>query len=595
MPFKTYSNVYQMLCDTVQKYPEQPAYRWFEENNEEKSVTWQQYNDQVKDVAKSLIALGLKKDDKFNIISYSSYPWVLTDMAGMSIGAVTVGIYQSNLPKDCAFIINHCDSVLIFAENDEQLAKLMEIRDQIPNVRKVVMFNGADSNDEWVISYETFLKFGKDISDEVFDMRCQAVMADDTAGIIYTSGTTGIPKGAVITHDNICFTAQSVLDATKIIDGWDMFLFLPLAHVFARTCVNTAMFTGCRTTFARSIKTLVEDFKVAAPHWFVSVPRIFEKIHTKVISDVEAKGGMTEKIFNWACTVGSQVSRCKVKKQDIPLGLGLQYNLAKKLVFSKIDKALGGNVQWCICGAAPLNPDIARFFHAAGILILEGLGMTEDTSFSHVNRPDNYNFGAVGPPGPGVEHKLDEDGEVLLYGRSVMKAYYKMPQETFDSFSQDGWLKTGDLGEIDENNVLKITGRKKDLIITSGGKNIAPSAIERLMGSSKYIHQICVVGEKRKYLSAVVTLDKENITDYAKAQGIGYSMYENLFTNEKVVALINEEVANKNKSLPSFEALKQVTIVPEFTIDNDMMTPTFKIKKNIIMDRYKDEIEKMYM
>ena len=373
------------------------------------------------------------------------------------------------------------------------------------------------------------------------------------------------------------------------------FLFLPLAHVFARTCVNTAILTGNRTTFARSIKTLLEDFKLAAPHWFVSVPRIFEKIHTKVISGVEAKGGIAEKIFHWACGVGSQISKLKVKKQPIPFGLNLKYKLARKLVFSKIDEALGGNVQWCISGAAPLSPDIARFFHAAGLLILEGVGMTEDTSFSHVNRPDNYDFGVVGPPGPGVEHKLDDDGEVLIYGRNVMKEYYKMPEETFYTFSPDGWLKTGDIGEIDQNNVLKITGRKKDLIITSGGKNVAPSAIEGLMCTSKYLNQICVVGEQRKYLSAIVTLDEENIKAFAQEQGIAWSDYSELLVNEKVVALINEEVAKKNKELPSFETLKKVTIVPEFTIDNEMMTPTFKIKKNIIMEQYKEEIEKMYV
>ncbi len=595
MSFKDYSSVYQMVRETVDKYADQPAYRWFEQDHVEKSVTWRQHNDRVKQVAKSLMALGLEKDDKFNIISYSCYPWVLTDMAGMSIGAVTVGIYQSNLPKDCEYIINHSDAVVIFAEDHTQLAKLMEIRDQIPNVRKVIMFNGDDGEDDWVISYKTFLELGKDISDDEFDRRSQAVTADDAAGIIYTSGTTGVPKGAVLTHDNICFTAQSVFRSAEFTDGWDMFLFLPLAHVFARTCVNTAILTGNRTTFARSIKTLLEDFKLAAPHWFVSVPRIFEKIHTKVISDVEAKGGVTEKIFNWACNVGSEISKLKVKKQPIPFGLNLQYKLARKLVFSKIDEALGGNVQWCISGAAPLSPDIARFFHAAGLLILEGVGMTEDTSFSHVNRPDNYDFGVVGPPGPGVEHKLDDDGEVLIYGRNVMKEYYKMPEETFYTFSPDGWLKTGDIGEIDGNNVLKITGRKKDLIITSGGKNIAPSAIEGLMCTSKYLNQICVVGEKRKYLSAIVTLDEENIKAFAQEQGIAYSEYKDLLTNEKVVALINEEVAKKNKELPSFETLKRVTIVPEFTIDNEMMTPTFKIKKNIIMDQYKDEIEKMYV
>ena len=596
MQFKDYQNVYEILCETVEKYADDSAYRWFNDDLTEVSVTWKEYDAQVKRVAKSLMALGLEKEDKFNILSYTCYRWVLTDMAAMSIGAVTVGIYQSNLPKDCGYIITHSDSVLVFAEDEAQLAKLREIREEIPNVRRVILLKGDAPAEEkdWVITYEAFLELGADISDEALQQRVDGVKANDPAGIIYTSGTTGVPKGVVLTHDNIAFTAQSVFNSAKFVDGEDMFVFLPLAHIFARTCVNSAILTGNRTTFARSINTLMDDFRLAAPHWFVSVPRIFEKIHTKVISGAEAKGGIALKIFNWACRVGAEVSHCKVYKIPIPFTINLQYKLARKLVFSKIDEALGGNVKWCISGAAPLNPEIARFFHAAGLLILEGIGMTEDTSFSHVNRVDNYNFGVVGPPGAGVKHKLDEDGEVLIYGRNVMKEYYKMPDATVDTFTPDGWLRTGDIGEIDENDVLKITDRKKDLIITSGGKNIAPSAIEGLMATSKYLNQVCVVGEKRKFLSAIVTLDEENIKAYAADEKIAYTDYNMLIKHEKVVDLINQEVAKKNKTLPSFETLKKVTIVPEFTIDNKMMTPTFKIKKNIIMDHYKDEIEKMY-
>lgn len=596
MEFKDYRSVHEMLCETVEKYADDPAYRWFDDDLKASSVTWKEYRDQVKQVGKSLMALGIEKGEKFNILSYTCYRWVLTDMAGMSIGAVTVGIYQSNLPKDCGYIIDHSDSVVVFAEDENQLAKLREIRSEIPNIRKVILFKGdpAAEDGDWVISYDAFLELGKEVTDSAYEDRVNTVTSEDPAGIIYTSGTTGVPKGAVLTHDNIAFTAQSVFNAAKFNDGEDMFVFLPLAHVFARTCVNSAILTGNRTTFARSINTLMEDFKLAAPHWFVSVPRIFEKIHTKVISGVEAKGGLSEKIFRWACRIGAEVSNCKVYKIPIPLTIDLQYKLARKLVFSKIDEALGGNVKWCISGAAPINPEIAKFFHAAGLLILEGIGMTEDTSFSHVNRQDSYNFGVVGPPGPGIQHKLDEDGEVLIYGRNVMKEYYKMPEATIDTFTADGWLRTGDIGEIDENDVLKITDRKKDLIITSGGKNVAPSAIEGLMATSKYINQVCVVGEKRNYLSAIVTVDEENVRAFAANEGIDVADYETLLKHEKVVALINGEIEKRNKELPSYETLKKITIVPEFTIENKMMTPTFKIKKNVIMAQYKDEIEKMY-
>jgi len=596
MQFRDYQGVHQMLCETVDEHTSKEAYRWFDDNAVPASVTWNEFYQQVKQAAKSLMALGVKKGDKVNILSYTNYRWVLTDMANMSIGAATVGIYQSNLPKDCRYIIDHCDAVVVFAEDEKQVAKLLEIRAEIPDIRKVIMLKGDMPSNDWIISYETFLELGKDIPDDEFQGRTAQVTSDDLAGIVYTSGTTGLPKGVMLTHDNITSTAQSVFHSGNFDGGEDNFLFLPLAHVFARTCSYAALFTGHRTTFARSINTLLDDFKLASPHWFVSVPRIFEKIYTRVVSDVEAKGGMTEKVFNWALAVGETVSKYKVAQQPIPPMTQLKYRIATKLVFSKIHKALGGKVQWCISGGAPLSPDIARFFHAAGLLILEGLGMTENTSFSNVNRFDKYDFGVVGPPGEGLFHKIADDGEVLFKGRNVMKGYYKMPEETRDNFTEDGWLRSGDLGELLAGNVLKITGRKKELIITSGGKNVAPSAIEGLMGTSKYINQVCVVGDQRKFLSAIVTLDEENIKAYAQEKGFfnGRNGSEELLKHEEIVRLIDGEVARKNKELPSFETLKKVAIVPEFTIENKMMTPTFKVKKNVIMDNYQKDIENMY-
>ncbi len=594
MQFKDYANFHEMLAETIDKYGPDQAYRWFDKEGIATSITWQEFYDQVKTVSKSLMALDVEKGDKVNILSYTCYEWILTDAANMSIGIGTVGIYQSNLPQDCEYIINHSDSVLIFAEDQTQLDKLLEIRNNLPNVKKVILFKGKAKVDDWVITFDEFLALGKDVDDKALEERIAQVTSKDTAGLVYTSGTTGVPKGVVLTHDNITYTCQSVYNSASFYEGEEMFVFLPLAHVFARTCCYTAIRTGNRTSFARSIDTLLEDFTLAAPHWFVSVPRVFEKIYSKIISGAEAKGGVAEKIFNWACSVGSEISTCKLNKQPVSLGLGLKYKLATKLVFSKIHKALGGNVKWCISGAAPLNPDIAKFFHAAGLLILEGVGMTENTSFSNVNRPDNYDFGVVGPPGAGISQKLGDDGEVLYSGRNVMKEYYKMPDETAKTFTEDGWLKTGDIGEIDENNVLKITDRKKDLIITAGGKNIAPSRIEGIMATSIYFNQVCVVGDKRKYLSAVVTLDEVNIKNYADTHGIAYETMADLIDHPDIKSLIDSEREKKNKLLPSFETIKKVIVVPEFTIENAMMTPTFKLKKNIILEKYEQEIDTMY-
>lgn len=594
MSIKDYANYHEMLLETIHRCGPQDAFRWFDGDGKATTINWQTFYEQVKTVGKGLVALGIERGDKVNILSYTCYRWVLTDVANMSIGAATVGIYQSSLATDCEYIINHSDGKIIFAENSKQLTKLLEIRSRIPHITKVILFSGEPPDDEWIITYEEFLERGKDVDDTSFFTRTGEVTADDTAGIVYTSGTTGVPKGVVLTHDNITFTCQSVENSGTFYDGEDMFVFLPLAHVFARTCCNSAIKLGNCTSFARSIETLSEDFMLASPHWFISVPRVFEKIHNRIIAGVEEKGGATKKLFNWAVDIGSQVSTHKVEKRPIPFGLDLQYKLATKLVFSKVHKALGGRVKWCISGAAPLNPDIARFFHAAGLLILEGLGMTENCSFTNVNRQENYTFGSVGPPGKWVSQKIGEDGEVLFKGRNVMKEYYKMPKETADSFTEEGWLRTGDIGTIDENDFLRITDRKKDLIITSGGKNIAPSKVEGILATSIYLNQVCVVGEKRNFLTAVVTVNEISVASFAEKNNIAYKTSEDLINHPDVVALINAEIAEKNKGLASFETVKKVVIVPEFTVENKMMTPTFKLKKSRIIQKYNDHIEQLY-
>ncbi len=595
MQFKDFQNVQHMLQETVDRLPDQAAYQWIFDDGSMESVSWSEFDAQRRRAAKSLVALEIGKNDKACILSYTCYRWVLTDVALMSIGAVTVGIYQSNLPKDCRYIIDHSDAVLVFAENHEQLAKVLEIRDQIPKVRKVVLFGGTPpAGDDWVITYEEFLELGHDVPDEALEGRASMVAAEDPAGIVYTSGTTGVPKGAVLTHDNITFTAQSVFHSADIRAGDNTLLFLPLAHIFARTCAYATLFSGSTVTCARGLDTVAEDFKIAQPDWFPSVPRIYEKVYSKIISGAEAKGGLALKIFRWACAVGAEVSDLKQRKQSVPAITALKYGLATKLVFSKVHAALGGRVRWCISGAAPLNPDIGRFFHAAGVLILEGIGMTENTSFTNVNRIDNFRFGWVGPTGPGIEQKTAEDGEVMYRGRNVMKEYYKMPAETAETLTADGWQYTGDLGEIDDEGFLRITGRKKDLIVTAGGKNVAPSAIEGAIATSTFVSQVCVIGDRRKYLTALITLDPENVGDFAGENGISFESLADLHHHPKILGLIESEIDKKNKDFASYETVKKFRIVDEFSIENGMLTPTLKVKRNIAMERFDDLIDGMY-
>jgi long-chain acyl-CoA synthetase len=340
--------------------------------------------------------------------------------------------------------------------------------------------------------------------------------------------------------------------------------------------------------------TIIEDIKVARPHFFCSVPRGYEKVYAKVVSGAESKGGLALKIFKWALDTGYEMSDRIIAGNPIRAGLKFRYAMADRLVFSKLKAALGGRIRFCISGAAPLEPSIARFFHAAGILILEGIGMTENMSYSHVNRVDNFRFGWVGTPGAGIEQSISDDGEFLIRGRNVMKGYYKMPAETAEVITPDGWLRTGDLGQIGSDGFLRITGRKKDLIITSGGKNIAPSAIEGLMITSKYINQFCVIGDRRNYLTALVTVDADTVKEYAAGKNIAFSALQDLIANEKIIRLIHDEIQEKNRSLASFESIKKFTIVPEFTIDNDELTPTMKIRRSMIVEHYRDAIAAMY-
>jgi long-chain acyl-CoA synthetase len=594
MEIRDFRNVHEMLKETVDRYGDRVAYRSIFDNGEMDATSWNEFYEQVRRAAKSLIALGVGKDHKANILSYSNYRWVLTDLAMASIGSCAVGIYHSLLGKDVAHIVNHSDGVLVFAEDDAQLSKLMEIRAEIPNVRKVILFSGTKPADDWVITYEEFLELGADVADEALETRIADVEAGDVATIVYTSGTTGVPKGAVLTHDNLTFTAQSVHHSFNTKDGDVTLLFLPLAHVFARTCVFSAIHMGATTVFARRMDTIAEDFRIARPHWFPSVPRVYEKVHTKIISGAQTKGGLALKIFNWACRVGLQVSDLKVAKKPIPPLLGLKYGLATKLVFSKVQEALGGRVRWCISGAAPINPDIARFFHAAGVLIVEGIGMTENTSFTNINRYDNYRFGWVGPTGPGIEQKTLDDGEVLYRGRNVMREYYKMPAETAETLTPDGWQHTGDLGEIDDKGFLKITGRKKDLIVTAGGKNVAPSAIEGLIATSKFISQVCVIGDRQKFLTALITVDGDNVKAFAEERSIETTSLDDLLKNQEVNDLIRSVVEEKNTELASFETIKDFRLLDEFSIENGLLTPTLKVKRNVAMERFADVIGEMY-
>ncbi|KAA3659126.1 MAG: long-chain fatty acid--CoA ligase [Calditrichaeota bacterium] len=587
-------SVYQLFKRISTEQADQIAYK-YKKDGAWVDKTWKETETDCREISKSLLALDVEHGDKVNILSNTRYEWVALDFGIVAIGGATVGIYASNLAEDCAYIINHSDAKVIFVENQEQLDKIVAVRNQIEKLEHVVLIEGVPSDPDSALTWEMFLAKGNDVVDEKFNERSGKVEKNDLAALVYTSGTTGVPKGVMLSNGNLLFASLSSGQCLPLDNTQITLLFLPLAHVFARLIIHFCMRGGCAVAFAEGMDTIVENLKEIRPHFFASVPRIYEKVYEKITTGAEDAGGLKEKIFNFALSTGEAVSELKQKKQPIPGGLAFKNKIADKLVFAKIKAALGGRVIFAISGAAPLNIIVAKFFHACGINILEGLGMTENTSFSNVNRIDDNKFGTVGQPGPDIEQKIAEDGEVLFRGENVMMGYYKNSEATAETIDKDGWLYTGDIGEIDSDNFLKITDRKKDLIITAGGKNIAPQRVEKVISSSRYINQVVAFGDKKKFLSAVMTLDKEQVESWAIAQGVKFETWDDLLKTEPLVALINTEIEKQNQLLASFESIKKMIILPnEFTIESGELTPSMKIKRKVVLDRYKEQLEALY-
>ncbi|MBD3868180.1 MAG: long-chain fatty acid--CoA ligase [Acidobacteria bacterium] len=590
----SYASIHEMFRSVCEANPDKVAYRrkmageWI-------SVTWKEQSATCDRVSRALMALGLNRGDRVCVLSNTRLEWVQADFGINSPGFVTVGIYPSNLAEDCAYIIEHCGGRAIFVENTDQLDKLMTVRDRTDTLEHYIMFDGPSNRSRNVLSWDDFLALADEVEAERFHTMASAVARDDLAALVYTSGTTGNPKGVMLSHGNLLFASDSVSEALPIEDYFETLLFLPLAHVFARLIAYVCVRNALPLAFAEGIPQVGENLKEIRPHFIASVPRIFEKVYDKITSGVQEAGGVKEKLFNWAIGVGMEAGKYRQAGKPLPGMLGFKHKLANKLVFAKIHAALGGRLQWAISGAAPLSKTIGEFFHACGILLLEGLGMTENTSFSNVNRSDHYKFGTVGKVGPGIEMKLAEDGEILFRGEHVMQGYYRSAEATAEAIDSDGWLYTGDIGEIDDEGFLKITDRKKDLIITAGGKNIAPQRVEQALKLSKYINQIVAYGDRRKYLTALVTLEVENVKAWAAESGLSYGDPSELCTRPEVQELVEAEIESFNRNLASFETVKKIRILPgEFTVESGELTPSLKIKRKVVLGNYQALLDEMY-
>ena len=589
-----FESLYQVFWDVASTHADKVAYQ-YKLDGHWVDVTWNDVGQAVSAASKSLMKLGVFKGDRVSILSQTRLEWVMADFGIVCGGGVTVGIYHSNLAQDCAYVVEHSDSEVIFVENAVQLEKILSVRAELPKLRHIIAFEGPSDAANHVLSWDDFLRQGQGVSDEQAKERGSELRGDDLASLVYTSGTTGVPKGAMITHRNLIFTSDSAGEVIYLEPHYNTLLFLPLAHVFARLIAYCCMRRAIRVAFAEDITKLGENIKETRPYFLPSVPRVYEKVYDKIISGVEEAGGVKQKLFNWAVGVGYEVSRLQQRKQPIPFGLSLKHGLANRLVLHKIQAALGGRLVYAISGAAPLNKTIAEFFHACGVLILEGIGMTENTSFTNVNEIEHNKFGTVGRVGPNIEMRLAEDGEVLFRGDNVMKGYFKSPEATAETIDTDGWLHTGDIGEIDADGYLKITDRKKDLIVTAGGKNVAPQRIERIMRTSHYVAQCVAYGDKRKYITALITLDPETIADWARSRELDPDDTAALAAHFKTHELIRGEIERLNEQLASFETIKDFHVLPrDLTIEDGELTPTLKIKRKVVIERYGEQLEALY-
>jgi long-chain acyl-CoA synthetase len=433
------------------------------------------------------------------------------------------------------------------------------------------------------------------VTDARLDEIGRQIAPDDLASLVYTSGTTGVPKGAMITHANLVFTANAASKVLSIEPHFCTLLFLPLAHVFARMIVYMCQRAALCTAFAEDIGQVPANLQEIRPHFIVSVPRIYEKIHEKIVATAEEGAWLRRKLFAWAVEVGRQVARLRLDREPVPVWLGFKRAVADRLVLHRVRDLFGGRIAWVVSGAAPLNVKVNEFFHACGVVVIQGLGMTENTSLSNANRLHHNKPSTVGPIVPGLEMKCAEDGEVLFRGPNVMTGYFKDPEGTAETIDADGWLHSGDIGEIDEDGFLTITDRKKDLIVTAGGKNVAPQRVEKTLGTSRYISQVVACGDRRKFITALITLDAANIGTWAEANGLGEKSTEELSREPKVRELIEAEVAERNRELASFESVKKFHILPEdLSIESGDLTPTLKVRRKVVYEKHRDVLEGMY-
>ncbi|HBB25172.1 MAG TPA: long-chain fatty acid--CoA ligase [Bacteroidetes bacterium] len=593
--FTTIPEMFTQVCDRyvgrTDKFPytERVSGEW-------KSITHDQLRYSAELLAAGLHDLGIRKGDRVGIISENRTEWFISDFAMVGLGIIDVPVFPTLTPKQLQYIYHDCDAVCVIVSNQMQLNKLRQVWDDLPMLRHIITMNDVECEDERVLSMASIMQKAEQSTTpeyrrQLYVSTMSQIKPDDLLTLIYTSGTTGNPKGVMLTHNNLVSNVLSSQTVITLYDTDSLVSYLPLCHIFERMAgFYLAFSVGGSLTIAESIDTVAELMRQVRPTMMTSVPRLFERIRLRILSTVEKDKPIKQKIFRWAYSVGE----AKLDGKGGPV-LALQHAIADKLVFSKIRDRFGGRLRFFVSGGAALNPEIGRFFQVFGINIVEGYGLTESSPVISVHRLEDIALGTVGKPIPGVEVKIAEDGEILARGPNIMRGYWRNEDETAKTIDAEGWLHTGDIGEFNGRGHLRITDRKKHLLVSSGGKNIAPQPIEALIAQCPFVDQVMLVGDAREYCTALLVLDKEAAKAWAEKNAVQSTPWEELVGNQALRSTVEKEINKLQRDLSKYERVRRFAIIPEaFSVENGMMTPTLKVKRKAVLERYSNIVDSLY-
>lgn len=578
-------------------YPNEEAY-WVREEAGWKKHTWSQYCDQVKQFTKGLVAIGFQEREHVAILSFTRPEWIIACVAAQMGNGVSVGIYTNSSAEEVKHVLSHSESAILVVENWDRYSKqIQQSRLDLPHLRAVILMEGqADAEEPWIYTWKEVLQKGKQVSDMELEQRIQCIDAQQVASIIYTSGTTGAPKGVMLSHKNIYWTAQTTIQMVHVGRGDSMLSYLPLAHVAEQMfSVYAPIMSGLSLYFAKSIDRVLEHLKEVEPTIFFGVPRVYEKIHDRINTQIQQASWQKQWILRWVQQIAVEYWEDHHRGLPASLWLKIRYAICDWLVFGQIRKRMGfSRTRLCVVGAAPIDKQILYFFQSLGMPVYEVYGQSENTGPATINLPGRANMGSAGKPLKGVQIQVLEDGEVCIRGPNVFLGYLKDAQATAEVL-MDGWLRTGDVGMIDQDGFLSITDRKKDLLITSGGKNVSPQNIEMMLKKIPFVRSAVVLGDRKKYLTALLTPNQEYVEHFAGKMGIEYVDFRDLLSDQKLHEKIESEIHKINQKLAPVEQIKKFKILPrDFSVETGELTPTMKLRRKFISACYQREIEQLY-